>query len=93
MAINHTHVTLSMSKFAESSALFERIDFCRCPKISGGGIDRVFVSAGKQHDTLKKWTMDKTLENTLKSGINTKLTTCDDNGVFTDDDGAYRKHK
>ncbi len=30
--------------------------------------------------------MDKTLENTLKAEINTKLPTCDDRGVFTDDD-------
>ena len=30
--------------------------------------------------------MDKTLESTLKSGINTKLLTCDDKGVFTNDD-------
>ena len=28
---------------------------------------------------------DKTLENTLKAGINTKLPTCDDKGVFTDE--------
>ena len=27
----------------------------------------------------------------MKAGINTKLPTCDDKGVFTDDDGAYRK--
>ena len=35
-------------------------------------------------DTLKKDTMDKTLENTfersMKTGINTKLPTCDDKG-------------
>jgi hypothetical protein len=30
-----------------------------CP---GGGIERVFFSAGKQHDDLKKKTMDKTAE-------------------------------
>ena len=34
----------------------------------------------------RKRTMDKTLENTLKAGINTELPTCDDKGVFTDDD-------
>jgi hypothetical protein len=34
--------------------------------------------------------MDKTQENTMKSGINTKLPTCDDKGVFTDDDDSYR---
>jgi hypothetical protein len=66
--------------------------FHGCPA-SGGGIERVFFSAGKQHDVLKKRTMDKTLENTLKASINTKLPTCDDKGVFTDDDDAYRKRK
>ncbi len=39
---------------------------------SGGGIERVFFSAGKQHDTLKKRTMDKTLESTLKARKGTK---------------------
>jgi hypothetical protein len=48
-------------------------------------------SAGKQHDALKKMTMDKTLESTLKESINTTLPTCDDKGVFTDN--TYRKHK
>jgi hypothetical protein len=33
---------------------------------------------GKQHDPLKKSTMDKTLESTLKAGMNTKLPTCDE---------------
>ena len=28
--------------------------------------------------------MDKTLESTLKTSINTKLPTCDDKGVFTE---------
>ena len=51
---------------------------------SGGGIERVFFSGGKQDDVLEK-TMDKTLENTLKTSINTKLPTCDDKGVFTDE--------
>jgi hypothetical protein len=63
---------------------------------SGDGIERVFFSAGKQHDALKKRTMDKTLESSLKTSINTTTTTlptCDDNGVFTDDDDTYRKHK
>jgi hypothetical protein len=41
-------------------------------------IERVFFSAGKQHDAVKKRTMDKTLENTLKAGINTNFPTCDD---------------
>ena len=36
--------------------------------------------------------MDKTLESTLKASINTTLPTCDDKGVFTDDDDTYRKH-
>ena len=38
--------------------------------------------------------MDKTLENTLKAGINTKLPTCDAEGVFDDDDeGTCKKRK
>ena len=53
---------------------------------SGGGIERVFTAAGKQHDALKKSTMDKTLESTLKAGMNTKLPTCDDKDT-------YRKRK
>ena len=44
-------------------------------------------------DALKKRTMDKTLESTLKASINTTLPTCDDKGVFTNDDDTYRKHK
>jgi hypothetical protein len=56
--------------------------FHGCPA-SGGGIERAFFSDGKQHDVLKKRTMDKTLESTLKASINTKLPTCDDKGVFT----------
>ena len=36
-----------------------------------------FFPAGKQHDALKKRTMDKTLESTLKTSINTTLPTCD----------------
>ena len=63
-----------------------------CPA-SGGGIERVFFSAGKQHDALKNRTMDKTLENTLKASINMTLPTCDDKGNFTDDDDTYRKRK
>jgi hypothetical protein len=66
--------------------------FHGCPA-SGGGIERVFLSTGKQHDALRKKTMDKTLERTLKTSINTKLPTCDDKGVFTDDDDTYRKRK
>jgi hypothetical protein len=53
----------------------------------------MFFSAGKQHDVLKKNTIDKTLESTLKASINTMLPTCDDKGVFTDDDDTYRKRK
>jgi hypothetical protein len=70
--------------------------FNGCP-VSGAGIEarwRVcFFSSGKQHDALKKRTMDKTLENTLKASINTTLATCDDKGVFTDDDDTHWKHK
>ena len=66
--------------------------FHGCPG-SGGGIDRVFTAGGKQHDALKKNNMDQTLEITLKTGMNTKLPTCDDKGVFTDDEGTYRKRK
>jgi hypothetical protein len=61
--------------------------------VSGGGIVRVFFSTGKQHDALKKRTMDKTLESTMKASINTKLPTCHDKGLFTDDDDTYRKRK
>jgi hypothetical protein len=57
------------------------------------GIERVFFSAGKQHDVLKQNIMDKTLESTLEASINTILPTCDDKGVFTDDDVTYRKRK
>jgi hypothetical protein len=42
--------------------------FHGCPA-SGGGIEQVFFSAGKQHDTLTKKTRDKTLESTLKAQI------------------------
>ncbi len=60
--------------------------FHGCPG-SGGGIEGVFTAAGKQHDALKKSTMDKTLENTWKVGRNTKMPTYDDKGVFNDDEG------
>ena len=66
--------------------------FHGCPG-SGDGIERVFTAAGKKHDDLKKRTMDKTLESTLKAGMNTKLPTCDDKGVFTDDESTYRTRK
>jgi hypothetical protein len=41
------------------------------------------------------WSIDKTLESILKTGINTKLPTCDVKRFFTDlsDDGVYRKRK
>jgi hypothetical protein len=65
--------------------------FHGCP--ASGGIERVFFSVGKHHDPLKKRTMDKTLENTLKGSINTTLPTCDDKGVFTDDNDTCRKRK
>ena len=60
---------------------------------SGGGIERVFTAAGKQHDDLKKKTMDKTLSSTLKAGLHTKLPTCDAEGVFHDDEGTYKNRK
>jgi len=58
---------------------------------SGGGIERVFTSAGKQHYALKKNTRRWTPH--LKAGINTEFPTCDDEGVFNDDDDTYRKRK
>ncbi len=63
-----------------------------CPA-SGGGKERVIFSAGKQRDALKKNTMDKTQESTLKTSINTMLPTCDDKGVSVTDDDTYRKRK
>ena len=62
------------SKYPDLARMWRR--FHACPA-SGGGIERVFTAAGKQHDNLKKKTMDKTLESTLKAGLNTKLPTCD----------------
>jgi len=55
-----------------------------CPA-SGGGIEQVCTAAGNQHDDFKKHMMDKTLESTLKAGMNTKLPTCDVEGVFHDE--------
>ena len=70
--------------------------FNGCPA-SVGRIDRVFFAAGKTENSMmlsrKKICMDKTLESTLKTSTNTKLLTCDDKGVFTDDDDTYRKRK
>lgn len=60
---------------------------------SGGGVERVFSSAGKQHDDLKKRTRDKILESTMKAAFNTKLPSRNDKGVFHDDDGAYLKRQ
>jgi hypothetical protein len=37
--------------------------------------------------------MDGILKSTLKTSINTMLPTCDDKGVFTEDDDTYRKRK
>ncbi len=78
-------------------------EFHGCPASGGGMVpDRAplfFSCKLEQHVTLKKKTRDKTLESTLKAPINTKLTTCDDKGVFTDDNdrgkgkGVFRKHK
>jgi hypothetical protein len=53
----------------------------------------LFTTAGKQDDALKKITVDETLESTLKVGMNTKLPTCDEKGLFTDDEDKYRKRK
>jgi hypothetical protein len=50
---------------------------------SGNRKTQKSARAGKQYDTLKERTTDKTLESTLKASINTTLTTCDDKGVFT----------
>jgi hypothetical protein len=66
-----------------------------CPG-SGGGIERVFTAAatpGKQHDTLKKSTMDKTLEITLKTGMNTYCRLVMTKESSPDDEDTYRKHK
>jgi hypothetical protein len=43
-----------------------------CPASEEG-----IAAAGTQHDDLKKHTMDKTLESTLKADMNTKLPTFD----------------
>jgi hypothetical protein len=71
----HTHVNQTYPDVVRMWRQFHG-----CPA-SGRGINRVFFAAGKQHDALKKKTMDKTLENTLKASINTMLSTCDDKGV------------
>jgi hypothetical protein len=42
---------------------------------------------------LRKGPWIKTREITLKPEMNTKLATCDDKGVFTDDEDTYRKYK
>jgi hypothetical protein len=42
----------------------------------------------KYPDVVRMWR-----QNTLKASISTMLPTCDDKGVFTDDDDTYRKHK
>ena len=43
--------------------------------LSGGGIERVFTAAGKQHDDLKKKTMDKTLGMPKESSMMMKAPT------------------
>ena len=53
----------------------------------------VFTTAGKEHDDLKKKTMDKTLESSRKAGLNTKLPICDAEGVTYDDEGTYKNRK
>jgi hypothetical protein len=76
-------------------------EFHGCPA-SGGGIERLFFSAANLNIMLlsrKKLGTRPWPENTLKEEINTKLPTCDDKGVFTDDNdrgkgkGVFRKHK
>jgi len=56
-------------------------------------IERVFTAARKQHDDLKKKTMDKTLESTLKAGMNAKLPICEAEGIFHDNNGTYKNRK
>jgi hypothetical protein len=46
---------------------FMRLRLALSRPASGGGIERVFFAAGKQHDALKQKTVDKTLESTLKA--------------------------
>jgi hypothetical protein len=37
--------------------------------------------------------VNQTYPDVVRASINTKLSTCDDKRVFTDDDDTYRKHK
>jgi hypothetical protein len=46
-------------------------------------------SVKNRSDTLKEYTHDKTLENTIKTGINTKLSSFDDKGVYNHEDDVY----
>ena len=62
------------SKYPDLARMWRR--FHACPA-SGGGIERVFTAAGKQHDDLKEKTMDNMLESSRKAGLNTKLPICD----------------
>ena len=55
--------TLMSTKRTRTDVVRMWRQFHGCPA-SGDGIERVFFSAGKQHDALKESTMDKTLENT-----------------------------
>jgi hypothetical protein len=54
------HTTVCLGAFLRACVSLDS----GCPG-SGGVIERVFTTAGKQYDDLKKNTMDKTLENTL----------------------------
>ena len=64
-----------------------------CPA-AGGRIQRVFTAAGKQHaDDLKKKTVEKTLESSLKAGMDTELPSGDDTGVCRGDEGTYINRK
>ena len=67
----HDHVKRTYPDVVRTWRLFHG-----CPG-SGGEIERVFTTAGKQDDDLKKRVMDKTLEITLKAGMKTKLLTCE----------------
>ncbi len=70
-------VTLMSTKRTDVVRMWRQFHGCHP---SGDGIEWVFFSTGKQHDALKKRTMDKSLENTLKTSINTMLSTRDDKG-------------
>ena len=83
--MNTHHVSLESLLNRQNFVYYESIK--REVKIKPPGIH-----PGSPSRIYKKRTMDKTLEITLKESINTTLPTCDDKGVFTDDD-TYRKRK